>query len=193
MTKHNRVVRLSSAGVVVSGAVIVFCLGVLRAAGHAAEPGVAAPPASGASSATVSAPARLPPELPKKTDKTDKSAAIPAAARAAADPARREPRRAAAQDNDPYRCHPNEDIACTVVRETAQGMTIVTVRPGRPAMPMSAASWSVVGAAPPGGTAYPGGIIYVVPTVQTVPPQFQALAQTQEPAFSTANYAPILE
>jgi hypothetical protein len=189
MTKHNRVVRLSSVGVVVRGAVIVFCLGVLSAPGHAAESGVAPPPASGAASAAASAPARPPAELPKKTDRP---VAIPA--RVAADPARREPRRAAAvQDSDPYRCHPNEDIACTVVRETAQGMTIVTLRPGRPAMPMSAASWSVVGAAPPGGTAYPGGIIYVVPTVPTVPPQFQALAQTQEPAFTTANYAPILE
>jgi hypothetical protein len=190
MTKHNRVVRLSSAGVVVSGAVIVFCLGVLRAPGHAAESGAAAPPASGAASAAASATTRPPGELGKKTDKP---AAIPAAARVAADPARREPRRAAAQDSDPYRCHPNEDIACTVVRETAQGMTIVTLRPGRPAMPMSAASWSVVGGAPPGGTAYPGGIIYVVPTAPIVPPQFQALAQTQEPAFTTANYAPILE
>jgi hypothetical protein len=189
MTKHNRVVRLSSASVVVSGAVIVFCLGVLRAPGHASEPGAGPSPASGAASPPAFTPARPAAEPSKKIDKP---AAIPGPAHVVADPARREPRRAPAQDNDPYRCHPNEDIACTVVRETAQGLTIITLRPGRPATPMSAASWSVVGSAPPGGTAYPGGIIYVVPTVPTAPPQFQALAQTQE-LFTTANYAPILE
>ena len=103
---------------------------------------------------------------------------------------RREPRRAATADNDVYGCHPNEDLACTVVRETAAGMTIVTMRPGGAGSPP--ASWSVVSGTPAGASAYPGGIIYVVPTVPTRPPRFEPGAG-QRDGFLTANDAPILD
>jgi hypothetical protein len=61
---------------------------------------------------------------------------------------------------DPYRCHPYEDLACTVVRETVHGLVIATVR----SAPEEASSWTIVSAAPPGTFAAPGGTVYIVPT-----------------------------
>jgi len=191
MAMHNRFVRLSSASAsaaMIGGAAIVICLGVLNRPGHAGEPSAGAARTVFAPAPAAPPLARAPADAPIK--KTDKLAATTGPARLGGDPARREPRRANPGDSDAYRCHPNEDIACTVVRETAQGMTIVTMRPGGQAS--SAASWSVVSGTPAGATAFPGGIIYVVPTVSPAPPQFQAMAQTQEPTY-TANNAPILE
>jgi hypothetical protein len=66
-----------------------------------------------------------------------------------------------AEADDPYRCHPSEDISCTVVRETAQGTLIVTMRPkGQSAL---TPAWMVVSGAPPSPGPHPAGTIYVVP------------------------------
>jgi hypothetical protein len=88
---------------------------------------------------------------------------------------------------DPYRCHPKEDIACTVVRETARGMVIVTLRPS--AAKSRPAAWSVVSGPPPGIPEAAGGTVYVVPTIQ-----WPSEARTsQQPIVATANGAPILD
>ena len=93
------------------------------------------------------------------------------------------PRAAAAED--PYRCHPSEDISCTVVRETSQGTLIVTLRPkgqsaGTPA-------WMVINGAPPSAGPHPGGTVYVVPNTADT----ELLAH--QTAYRSANGAPILD
>jgi hypothetical protein len=87
---------------------------------------------------------------------------------------------AVASDSDPYRCHPNEDVACTVVRETAQGLVIATFR-GRPE---EGGSWTVVSSPPPGAPYTPGGTVYVVPSIPRT-----AAAQPPLPP----NGAPIID
>ena len=178
---NNRAVHLSVRCLVVGAAVAGIYLGV-RSGPTWANEASAGPPAAAA--ATEAAPRKS----ERASDKA--TAAAPAAPRAGS--ARREARRAPGADSDMYRCHPNEDIACTVVRETPEGMTIVTMRPGgATAIP---ASWSVVSGTPPGANAYPGGIIYVVPQPPTGPPRFDATARSDRDAtLVTANDAPILD
>jgi hypothetical protein len=88
--------------------------------------------------------------------------------------------------DDPYRCHPSEDISCTVVRETTQGTLIVTRRP--PRRSGRAPAWIVINAAPPSPGPHPGGTVYVVPNatpdVESVPHQV---------AWTTPNGAPIID
>jgi hypothetical protein len=90
------------------------------------------------------------------------------------------PATSATPDPDPYRCHPNEDIACTVVRETLQGLVIATFR-GRPE---EAGTWTVVSSPPPGAPYTPGGTVYVVPSIPRT-----AAAQPPLPP----NGAPIID
>lgn len=193
MAKYNRFVRWSSSGIAVSGALMLFSLCFLKGAGHAGEPS-AVPLAQAPAHAAVPAPppmlARPPEETSPKADRLLPATAKPAGVNVAAGPGWRDAHRGVDADGDAYRCHPNEDIACTVVRETARGVTVTTMRPGR--SPSQAASWSVVRGAPPGAVAYPGGIIYVVPTTSPAPSAFQGLAETIESAY-TANNSPILE
>jgi hypothetical protein len=194
MALNNRIVRLFAGGgarTALGAAVIVA--GV--AAGLGGLPGLAR-----ASDRNVG-PAAVTDTTPKKTDKGAASTTASGAAAATstsaspagahAGPPRREARRPATADNDAYRCHPNEDIACTVVRETATGMTIMTMRPGGGIAPPS--SWSVVSGTPPGASAYPGGIIYVVPTTPTGAPRFEAGTGERDGMLATANDAPILD
>jgi hypothetical protein len=148
----------------------LLCAAVLTAAPAAAQ----APPASDASPA-----AQLPrlSSLPRDAKALPPPVVKPAAAR----------ERVARPAPDPYRCHPTEDIACTVVRETPQGTVIVTMRPaGAAAKP--AAIWSVVSGSPPGpaGVTALGGTIYVVPTSSPEP-----RADLSHPG--PANGAPILD
>jgi len=113
---------------------------------------------------------------------------------AAGGPEHQEPKKAApkppaprpAATDDPYRCHPSEDVACTVVRETSQGTVIVTVRPrGRSAL---TPAWMVVSGTPPSPGPHPGGTVYVVPntTADAEPTPHQA-------ALVSSNGAPILD
>jgi len=88
--------------------------------------------------------------------------------------------------DDPYRCHPSEDISCTVVRETAQGTLIVTVRPGgRSAL---TPAWMVISGTPPTPGPHPGGTVYVVPNTSA-----DAEPMPHQAALMPANGAPILE
>jgi hypothetical protein len=92
------------------------------------------------------------------------------------------PRPAAAED--PYRCN-QADVSCTVVRETAQGTLIVTVRPtGQSAI---IPAWLVISGAPPSPGPHPGGKVYVVPSsAEPEPTAHQA-------ALTYVNGAPILD
>jgi len=150
----------------------LLCAAVLTAAPAAAQ----APPPPQSSA---------PPAPPLQSLPRDATATPPPANPATRPPA--VPREHVARPApDPYRCHPMEDIACTVVRETPQGTVIVTMRPaGAAAKP---AVWSVVSGTPPGpvGVTALGGTIYVVPTVSPEP-----RADLQHPG--PANGAPILD
>jgi hypothetical protein len=90
------------------------------------------------------------------------------------------------------RCRPDEDIACTVIRETAQGVLIVTYRASATgAAATERKTWAVVSGAPAGAPAASAGTVYVVPSL----PQNQ-VAATGHSATATAalpNGAPILE
>ncbi len=106
------------------------------------------------------------PAVPQKAN------AAPAAPRPAAD--------------NPYRCNPSQDLACTIVRETAQGTLIVTMRQkGHSAV---APAWVVISGAPPSSGPHLGGTVYVVPnsseSAQPIPQQAAAIA---------SNGAPILD
>ena len=92
------------------------------------------------------------------------------------------PRSPAAED--PYRCNP-ADISCTVVRETAQGTLVVTVRPTGQSAVIPA--WLVISGAPPTPGPHPGGKVYVVPsTGGDAEPSPQAV-------LANVNGAPILD
>ena len=93
----------------------------------------------------------------------------------------------AAADDDPYRCHPSEDVACTIVRETAHGTLIVTMRPAGPAAPTPA--WMVISGTPPTIGPHPGGTVYVVPSATFADPP----SPGHQVALMPANGAPILE
>ena len=196
MARHNRVVRWFTSGSAIAAASIVFSLCLLKGAGQAGEP--SAGPLVRAPAPLVPAPSLTPPpmlarppdEPSAKVDHAASAPPKPAGANPALEPAHRDARHGGVADADAYRCHPSEDIACTVVRETAHGVTVMTMRAGR--SPSQAAAWSVVRGAPPGAVAYPGGIIYVVPTTPPASSEYQALAQTPEFVY-TANNSPILE
>jgi hypothetical protein len=102
-------------------------------------------------------------------------------------------RPAAGSDLDaPERCRPEQDIACTIVRETRRGVVVVTFRPA--AAGLERAAWSVISGAPAGGSAggTPGGTIYVVPALaqnQTPPPSPNSLALN----IPLPNGAPIID
>ncbi len=85
---------------------------------------------------------------------------------------------------DPYRCQPSQDISCTVVRETAEGTLIVTMRRAGARTP----AWMVISGAPPSQGPHPGGTVYVVPssTAEAQPGDRQAVALSP-------NGAPIIE
>ena len=85
---------------------------------------------------------------------------------------------------DPYRCQPSQDISCTVVRETAQGTLIVTMRRAGPARPPA---WTVISGAPPLPGQHPGGTVYVVPNGTPDP------ASSDHQAWLLPNGAPILD
>lgn len=87
---------------------------------------------------------------------------------------------------DAYRCHPSEDISCTVIRETAAGTMIVTLRPaGQSAV---GPAWMVVSGVPPSPGPHPPGTIWVVPSSAG-----QAEPSPQEQALNSVNGAPILD
>ena len=93
------------------------------------------------------------------------------------------PRARPAEDRDLYACHPKEDLACTVVHETAKGVVVVTFRPTGAG---EARVWSVVNApAAPGATS--GGTIYVVPSAA------QPASDVRPALKLSANDAPILD
>ncbi|HVY37401.1 MAG TPA: hypothetical protein VHM31_05680 [Polyangia bacterium] len=88
--------------------------------------------------------------------------------------------------DDAYRCHPSEDISCTVIRETAGGTMIVTLRPaGQSAV---SPAWIVVSGAPPSPGPHPPGTIWVVPSSTG-----QAEPSPQGQALNDVNGAPILD
>jgi hypothetical protein len=86
--------------------------------------------------------------------------------------------------HDLYACHPKEDLACTVVHETAKGVVVVTFRPAGAG---ESRVWSVVNApAAPGATS--GGTIYVVPSAAAQP-----VSDVRPELKLSANDAPILD
>lgn len=92
------------------------------------------------------------------------------------------------------RCRPEEDIACTVVRETAQGVLIVTYRASAATGGAAASerkTWAVVSGAPAGASSANAGTVYVVPSL----PQNQVAATGHAATVTVAlpNGAPILE
>jgi hypothetical protein len=88
--------------------------------------------------------------------------------------------------DDPYRCHPSADIACTVVRETADGLVIATLR--GPGVREDAPNWSVVSGAPPAPATTARGTVYVVPTATFTPAYHDGPLP-----MPLANGAPILD
>jgi hypothetical protein len=161
----------------------------MLAAGHAAADDNPVPPMLRRVTLPVTTPAPRPTAAatpaPTAAPATATAAAPATATFAARTPAVR-PRPAPEPAPDPYRCHPAEDISCTVVRETPLGTVIVTLRPsGTVAKP---AAWSVVSGAPPGpaGAAAIGGTIYVVPASSADP-------RILPPLPGPANGAPILD
>jgi len=104
------------------------------------------------------------------------------------------------------RCRPDEDIACTVVRETAQGVLIVTYRAAASTAGGAASerkTWAIVSGTPAGASSASAGTVYVVPSL----PQNQVAATGHSPGHSPGlppglppavtvalpNGAPILE
>ena len=130
---------------------------------------------------TTSRPALATETTPAGTGQAAASAAPAVPQKANAAPAA--PRPAA---ENPYRCNPSQDIACTVIRETAQGTLIVTMRQrGHSAV---APAWVVISGAPPSPGPHLGGTVYVVPnsteSAQPIP---------QQAAMIESNGAPILD
>ena len=97
-----------------------------------------------------------------RADATAPAALAPAARKPAVK--RTPPARAhetSVDDQSLYACHPKEDLSCTVIHETPQGIVVVTFRPTGA---KEKREWSVVNA-PAEASAGPsaGGTIYVVP------------------------------
>jgi hypothetical protein len=94
------------------------------------------------------------------------------------------PRPRATNDSDLYACHPKQDLACTIVHETANGVVVVTFRPSGA---KNARVWSVVnaGAAPAADAA--GGTIYIVPKDEP------ARSDNGLPIQLSSNDSPILD
>jgi hypothetical protein len=87
---------------------------------------------------------------------------------------------------NPYRCNPSQDIACTIIRETAQGTLIVTMRQrGHSAV---APTWVVISGAPPSSGPHLGGTVYVVPNSSE-----SAQPVSEQAAAIASNGAPILD
>ncbi|HEY2730995.1 MAG TPA: hypothetical protein VGK52_13720 [Polyangia bacterium] len=76
-----------------------------------------------------------------------------------APPAAPRPRRAETRTVDG--CHPGEDLACTVIHETADGVIVMTFRPTNA---KNAPNWSVVNEPAEGNAGSSGGTIYIVPS-----------------------------
>lgn len=130
------------------------------------------------------------PPMPSETAKPAGKAAAPSEKRASDARTPKKVSGAAAEEDAAYRCRPDEDIACTVVRETAQGVLIVTFRPAGTAQERK--TWAVVSGTPTGVQAAGGGTVYVVPSL----PQNLAAGPFHSPgavAASLPNGAPILE
>jgi hypothetical protein len=151
----------SSLSAALAGAAVAAVVMGITGIGHAADTG---------NVPDERAPARV---APKK----QVAIAPPAASPAPAPPA----------TDDPYRCHPSEDIACTIVRETLSGTLIVTLRPVSPRA--AAPAWTVVSGAPPTPGPHPGGTVYVVPNVAPS----ETASWPHQVALMPANGAPILE
>lgn len=86
---------------------------------------------------------------------------------------------------DPYRCHPSQDISCTVVRETADGTLIITLRRRGPGARTPA--WTVINGAPPSPPQVAGGTVYVVPN------STPEASSVNRQASLSPNGAPILD
>jgi hypothetical protein len=83
-----------------------------------------------------------------------------------------------------YACHPHDDLSCTVIHETAQGIVVVTFRPTGA---KETRVWSVVNAPAEPGSASAGGTIYVVPGAS------RPVSDVQPPTQFSDNSAPILD
>ncbi|HEY2902617.1 MAG TPA: hypothetical protein VGL59_18675 [Polyangia bacterium] len=101
-----------------------------------------------------------------------------------------------------YRCHLDEDTACTIVRQTARGVVVLTYRP--PGVVPSSSSWSVVINEPTGAsqTVRPGTVTIVPPdgaakatgdalSSPTAPPPFAL--PTKAASAAIPNGAPIID
>lgn len=101
-----------------------------------------------------------------------------------------------------YRCHLDEDSACTIVRQTGRNLVVVTYRPVG-AAPDAGPIWSVVITDAAGATQTPRpGTVTIVPVdapsaaraappVSTTPPPFASSPPPVGPALP--NSAPIIE
>jgi hypothetical protein len=83
-----------------------------------------------------------------------------------------------------YACHPKDDLSCTVIRETAKGIVVVTFRPTGA---KETRVWSVVNAPAQPGSGSTGGTIYVVPGAA------RPVSDVQPPTQFSDNGAPILD
>jgi hypothetical protein len=91
-------------------------------------------------------------------------------------------------DEDLYRCHLDEDTACTVVRQTPQGVVVLSYRSA--VAGDKPEGWSVViGNGMVGSRAAPPGTVMIVPATPAVP-MASSGARSSSPA---PNGAPILE
>jgi hypothetical protein len=91
---------------------------------------------------------------------------------------------ATADDQSLYACHPKEDLSCTVIHETPQGIVVVTFRPSGA---KEKREWSVVNAPAEGSGSSTGGTIYVVPG------SAPTATVAQPTAHSSDSSAPILD
>jgi hypothetical protein len=101
-----------------------------------------------------------------------KDASPPAAARKAEAPSAVDKRKATPRPprdaaDGLYGCRLQEDLACTVVHETAKGVVVVTFQP---AGMRDGRTWSVVNV-PTGGASTSGGTIYIVPEATQPTPE----------------------
>jgi hypothetical protein len=91
---------------------------------------------------------------------------------------------ASGDDLSLYACHPNDDLSCTVIHETAKGIVVVTFRPTGA---KEKREWSVVNAPAEASGSSTGGTIYVVPGSAPT-------ATVAQPAtHSSENNTPILD
>ena len=84
-----------------------------------------------------------------------------------------------------YGCHPGEDLACTVIHETAEGVVVVTFRPTGT---KDARVWSVVNAPAESNAGSSGGTIYIVPGGSA-----RQVSEVQPAVMLSTNGAPIID